>query len=407
MSRARIFLTAFAAIPLFLVAAEGLLRLNSWARQELFLRDWIGPEQARPGMLELSAGMNHRLLSVFPGNPPADYLLLNGQRNYVNNRWQEPNILTEIYPYAKLPPSIRIQTENFLLSPELGRLRAFSVSTNSLGFRDPERPARNKNTRRILVLGAYQTFGFGVNDDDAYPRVTEKILNGPKGKYRYEVWNAGLLTSTAIKGLALLHGDMEAIAPDLVVLDYGLMDAVLTTKNPLLSWPEIFFSPGGKVERTLAGWNLRLLASGLNRSYLFSLFTNYLTTRNLRENIVAWQQVTRELLNALRARGIPVLLLDQASSLMPGEEYLRLKQAYPGAEYLSVRALLSASPSQAERDFFSRQVHWLEEFSPRTRAFILKFDRSSWYRGDILQLNRLGYRKIAENLAPILQRMLH
>src|SRR5205823_1896613 len=53
----------------------------------------------------------------------------------------------------------------------------WTVHTNWLGLRNPEthRIAKSKGTR-ILAIGDSTTFGWGVNDEDAWPRFLENSL---------------------------------------------------------------------------------------------------------------------------------------------------------------------------------------------------------------------------------------
>ena len=58
---------------------------------------------------------------------------------------------------------------------QIKRLREFTVSTNSQGFRGPEIP-KKKQKRRILCLGDSVTFGWGVEEEASYPALLRKTL---------------------------------------------------------------------------------------------------------------------------------------------------------------------------------------------------------------------------------------
>ena len=64
------------------------------------------------------------------------------------------------------------------------RTRSFSVSTNSLGFRGEELPSQ-KSGFRVLCVGDSVTFGWGVEEEEAYPSLLRKELS-------IEVVNAGV-----------------------------------------------------------------------------------------------------------------------------------------------------------------------------------------------------------------------
>ena len=55
------------------------------------------------------------------------------------------------------------------------RLRTFYVTTNSIGLRSPE-IRQNKPDLRIVCLGDSVTFGWGVPEEDSYPRQLEHLL---------------------------------------------------------------------------------------------------------------------------------------------------------------------------------------------------------------------------------------
>ena len=53
------------------------------------------------------------------------------------------------------------------------RVRSFTVSTNSLGFRDEE---LNDQSIKIVCVGDSVTFGWGVKEEEAYPQRLEQEL---------------------------------------------------------------------------------------------------------------------------------------------------------------------------------------------------------------------------------------
>ena len=72
------------------------------------------------------------------------------------------------------------------------------VAINSKGLRSPETPyEKPEGVFRILALGDSWTFGFRMEEPDAYPRQLERILNeraAERGdRRRIEVINAGVI----------------------------------------------------------------------------------------------------------------------------------------------------------------------------------------------------------------------
>ena len=90
------------------------------------------------------------------------------------------------------------------------------VRTNALGFREPRLPApKPPGTRRIVVVGDSFTQGYGVEEDEAYPRVLESLLPG------VEVINLGVPATCPLDYAANFEDVGRAYEPDLVLV--GLM----------------------------------------------------------------------------------------------------------------------------------------------------------------------------------------
>lgn len=94
-----------------------------------------------------------------------------------------------------------------------------TVHTNDLGLRGaPAAAAKPPGTCRILVLGDSFAFGFGVEDDEAFPAVLARALPPPPGFDRLEVLNAGVAGWSADQYLLYLETQGFALAPDLLLL---------------------------------------------------------------------------------------------------------------------------------------------------------------------------------------------
>ena len=90
------------------------------------------------------------------------------------------------------------------------------VRTNALGFREPRLPGpKPPGTRRIVVLGDSFTHGYGVEENEAYPRVLEGLLPG------VEVINLGVPATCPLDYAANFEEVGRAYEPDLVLV--GLM----------------------------------------------------------------------------------------------------------------------------------------------------------------------------------------
>ncbi len=144
-----------------------------------------------------------------------------------------------------------------------GPFGPYRLSTNARGFRGAE--LRSSPTRRIMVLGASNTFGPGVGDDQTWPALAQHALGED-----YEVLNLGVSGYMTRQKVAWgrLHLDLK---PDLIVLQvYNTGRRFLlhgTTEEAFSRWPglwsEFFLGTGGALWN-LASWRTAVL--GWNRA---------------------------------------------------------------------------------------------------------------------------------------------
>lgn len=122
----------------------------------------------------------------------------------------DPEQLYELKPGAKLelPAGSRVVT----------------YAINSLGFRDVEfAEQKSPGVFRILALGDSMTFGPGVDLEQTYPKVLERLLNeGNEG--RYQVINAGASGYSAYEEVVTWRNRGEALDPDLVIVGFCVND---------------------------------------------------------------------------------------------------------------------------------------------------------------------------------------
>lgn len=111
----------------------------------------------------------------------------------------------------------------------------FNISyiINSFGNRDKERTFMKKpNTTRILVVGDSITAGFGVEQNETFTYLLERMLNN--GSRNFEVWNAGVEGYSQDTEYVYLVNNIKNISPDMVVVVfYAGNDILDISKN---SW---------------------------------------------------------------------------------------------------------------------------------------------------------------------------
>ena len=99
------------------------------------------------------------------------------------------------------------------------------VVTNSLGFRDRRLPGpKPPGTMRVVVLGDSFTQGYGVDEEDAYPRRLERLLDERQPARRHEVINLGVPGACPLDYDAHLEEVGLAYEPDVVVVGFMAND---------------------------------------------------------------------------------------------------------------------------------------------------------------------------------------
>jgi len=101
----------------------------------------------------------------------------------------------------------------------------FAVSTDPLGLRAPLHPVdKPGGTFRVMTLGCSTTFGWGVDDDQAYPVVLERLIRAA-GHVSTEVINGGQPGYTSFQGRWLWNSVLDDYEPDVVLVGYIVQDA--------------------------------------------------------------------------------------------------------------------------------------------------------------------------------------
>ncbi len=132
----------------------------------------------------------------------------------------------------------------------------WTIENNGEGFRGPERPqGATPDVFRILCVGDSITFGFNVDQPDAYPRQLERLLAARHPGRRFDVVNAGVPGWSWLQGLRFLEVRGLALRPDVVIEGHGTNDQFLPAR---VTDEERFHRLGGPVARALRATALRL-----------------------------------------------------------------------------------------------------------------------------------------------------
>lgn len=105
--------------------------------------------------------------------------------------------------------------------------------TNSLGMRDREYAFEKRGKLRVLALGDSFTQGWGVEGQEAFPKVLESQF-----LQDVEVWNLGVVGYSTDQELELLRKTIEKAKPDFVVLAFYENDIADNTRRQSLWYPK-------------------------------------------------------------------------------------------------------------------------------------------------------------------------
>jgi hypothetical protein len=107
-----------------------------------------------------------------------------------------------------------------------------TIAISAQGLRDRLYAYRkHENTFRILVLGDSYTFGWGVEQEETFPKVLERKLNAGITSLMYEVINGGTLGYGIAHQYLFLRKYGYRFTPDLVIMAIDLPYSIATTNR--------------------------------------------------------------------------------------------------------------------------------------------------------------------------------
>ena len=138
------------------------------------------------------------------------------------------------------------------------RLRTFYVSTNSIGLRSPE--IRSKKPEiRIVCLGDSVTFGWGVAEEDSYPRLLENIL--AQEGYDVEVINAGVPAMKPNHIAKWSEQHLRDLNPDIILIarrpDHGTPNPYVAFQDAISKIIHMNLAPVGLILPPLSTFDVR------------------------------------------------------------------------------------------------------------------------------------------------------
>ena len=121
-----------------------------------------------------------------------------------------------VFGYHEILGAIPLPQHRGVKTPPQGP--SYSFSHNSLGFRGSREYPAKQGSYRVLFLGDSFTYGVGVNDDQAFPFLTEEILRAKN--YSVETINTGNPGAGTDFQLKLMQVHGKKLQADLVVLGF-------------------------------------------------------------------------------------------------------------------------------------------------------------------------------------------
>ncbi|MBI3555885.1 MAG: hypothetical protein HY074_06460 [Deltaproteobacteria bacterium] len=381
-----------------------LLLCEGWLRWQV---EKAGPDDWETFMLPVYTRVHKRIFQVWTQNEKTSYL--NPPYSaFANIGFDDPARVTAIYPFARLAPSQTLTGHDFLRDPVWAQAHPYTATINSLGYRDPERVVKKKaGTIRILCLGEYQTFGHAVNDQQTFTYLLEKFLNAKNLGYHFEVWNAGIHASTAVMGYARLQREGLNYQPDLVFLEYGLVDV-----GSLYD----FYAPEDHVLRgvpkpiLLRSFSKDMQTQLIHRLYtgLFSpLYVGYVMATRilgihseefLKRSVMHFEEIMAKMIATLKQKNIPVVLLDQVGADFRRPYYKAIAQQNHVELWTIDDAFKTYPPSKKDFEEFDRTPdNFVEEFGRFKNRVAVKpwYPRYRPYLSSFYQLSAKGYEALA------------
>lgn len=148
------------------------------------------------------------------------------------------------------------------------------VHVNRLGLRGPEPRPHGPDTFRILALGDSFTWGYGVAEDDGWPRLLEALLRERYRERDVQVLNGGVPGFGTDEELAFLASRGELLRPDLVITMFFAGNDFEDNRAHARDTHEIrhgmLYDKVGADRRLLAPWWVRLNDWAKARSHFVS-----------------------------------------------------------------------------------------------------------------------------------------
>lgn len=270
--------------------------------------------------------------------------------------------LKRIFEKNRPTPNVDAESYDFLRPAELKEKTAYHMHFNNLGFRDSADREKKKprGVFRIIALGSYHTLGHGLENDESFPARLEKHLNEKfKGRPPVEVWNGGRHAGTAIVGLARLKNEIFDYEPDLILLDYGMVDTKVVGDN---FFPFHFYLPDHWLSDSIRG-PVNAFGNLFGESRLVMAAMQALRRasepRN-RENFLATMKAS---VGVARDHAVPVVVIKNPQADVTDLQMNALVDENKESFFFSAAAAFEKHPPSGEdKRRYWHESNWSEEY---------------------------------------------
>lgn len=276
----------------------------------------------------------------------------------------------------------------------------WTVHTGPEGYRTPAFAVRPSPGRtRVIALGDSSTFGWGVEDGDAYPAQLQRALTREGGAW--EVLNLGVPGYSTFQGRIMLEREALPLAPDVVLWSYLSNDGAMTGEADRSAYARREGAVGALLQllhhsrayETLEAWiaHARGAAASRPRDDVRNVASLAEAAANARESVTL-----------ARRAGVPIVLVANCVRGTTAAVLASVAQE-TGAPYLDATALVEAAiPRIASDPAFEADRRALTARYGAAR--LAKEPRLHGFLPDLCHPNATGHRLIAEALAPLVIR---
>jgi hypothetical protein len=140
---------------------------------------------------------------------------------------------TKVIVSAMMDPDLIFRLPANARGTEVQEEFAIRIETNAHGLRDRDFASEKPNgvVSRMLVLGDSMTHGMGVEAEDTYPKVLERLLAGLAGPGKYEVINAGIYGYGTDQEVVLFEKLIPLYHPDIALLAFFALNDFADNMN--------------------------------------------------------------------------------------------------------------------------------------------------------------------------------